>query len=71
MREVLKLGDLKPRGSGGAYDCAKLMGEPIAFSGVGNLFTVIGDQTAFNMGLRFEPRKIWRVRGRTVWIKHL
>jgi hypothetical protein len=38
MREVLKLGDLKLCGCGGAYDCAKLMGEPIAFSGVGNFF---------------------------------
>lgn len=71
MREVLKLGDLKLCGCGGAYDCAKLMGEPIAFSGVDNFFTVIGDQTAFNMGLRFELRKSWSVRGRTVWIKHL
>ena len=61
MREFLKLGDLKPRGCDGAYDCAKLMGKPIAFSGIGNFFTVIGDQTAFNMGLCFEIRKSWSV----------
>ena len=71
MREFLKLGDLKSRGCDGAYDCAKLMGKPIAFSGIVNFFTVIGDQTAFNMGLRFELRKSLSVRGRTVWLKHL
>ena len=71
MREVLKLGDLKPRGCGGAYDCAKLMGEPIVFPELVFFLTVIGDQTAFNMGLRFELRKSLSVRGRTVWIKHL
>ena len=58
MREFLKLGDLKSRGCDGAYDCAKLMGKPIAFSGIGNFFTVIGDQTAFNMGLCLKYEKV-------------